>query len=124
MKERVTRCMDCHAVLDEEADGSPCPPCPHCGCTKRHIAITTEDTARIVVREDVRLDNKDPSRLSKDKLRRQLRTGDSLHHNSGKWMQREQEVNKDTNRYRKRVVNPETGEVLRDVDEPLTEHRG
>ena len=36
----------------------------------------------------------------------------------------EQGVDRENNRYRKRVVDPQTGRVLRDVDEPLTDPRG
>ena len=41
-----------------------------------------------------------------------------------KWMQVHQLVDRRGNRYVKKVEDPETGEVLRDVDEPLTDHQG
>lgn len=40
------------------------------------------------------------------------------------WMRRVQIIDRRGNRYVKRVEDPETGEVVRNVDEPLTEHRG
>ena len=36
----------------------------------------------------------------------------------------EQTVDRENNRYRKRVVDSQTGEILRDVDHPLTDHQG
>ena len=42
----------------------------------------------------------------------------------GEWNRVEQVVDRRNNRYKKRVVNPRTGKVLRDVDEPLTAHKG
>jgi hypothetical protein len=41
---------------------------------------------------------------------------------AGKWVQKTQVVDRRNNRYIKRVVDEETGEVLRDVDYPLTDH--
>lgn len=32
-------------------------------------------------------------------------------------------LDRDNNRYVEKVVDPETGEVLRDVEEPLSEHQ-
>lgn len=34
------------------------------------------------------------------------------------------DVNREANRYRERVVDPVTGEILREVDKPLTDHVG
>jgi hypothetical protein len=54
----------------------------------------------------------------------EFKSGDSLHHDSGRWMKLDQVIDRANNRYRKRVVDPETGQIVRDVDEPLDEHRG
>jgi hypothetical protein len=51
------------------------------------------------------------------------KVGASFSYARRKWMDVEQVVDRRLNRYRKRVVDPETGEVLRDVDEPLTDHQ-
>lgn len=118
------RCANCNVVLNEKLDGSTHPPCPNCGSVYRHVLATAEEEVPLRIREDTRTDIKDPSRRSKDKLRRQILSGDSLHHKTGKWMKRYQEIDKDADRYRKIVSDLETGEVLRDVDEPLTDHQG
>ena len=34
------------------------------------------------------------------------------------------EINRDANEYYERIINKETGEVVREVVEPLTEHTG
>ena len=53
-----------------------------------------------------------------------VKEGDSLSISRGRWMRVLQIVDRRNNRYRKVVTDPETGEVLRDVDEPLTDHTG
>ncbi len=52
------------------------------------------------------------------------KTGDSYWHKMAKWMRRVQIIDRRGNRYVKRVDDPKTGEVVRNVDEPLTDHRG
>ncbi len=54
----------------------------------------------------------------------EFKSGDSLHRDSGRWMKLEQTVDREANRYRKVVIDPDTGRVLRSVDKPLDEHRG
>jgi hypothetical protein len=52
------------------------------------------------------------------------KTGDSYWEKGKKWIRRVQTIDRRGNRYRKLVEDPETGAVVRDVDEPLTDHRG
>jgi hypothetical protein len=52
------------------------------------------------------------------------KTGNSYWRKMGKWMRRVQIIDRRGNRYVKRVDDPKTGEVVRDVDEPLTNHQG
>ena len=49
--------------------------------------------------------------------------GDSFSATRGKWMHLLQIVDRRNNRYRKVISDLETGEVIRDVDEPLTDHQ-
>lgn len=51
-------------------------------------------------------------------------TGDDLHRNSGRWMQKIQIVDREKDRYFKQVVDPTTGETLRRCEERLSKHRG
>jgi hypothetical protein len=50
--------------------------------------------------------------------------GDSFWRKGRRWMHVDQIIDRGRNRYTKKVTDPETGEALRDVDEPLTDHRG
>jgi hypothetical protein len=50
--------------------------------------------------------------------------GDDVHRATGHWNVLSRLIDRRGNRYRERIVDGETGEVIRDVDEPLTGHRG
>lgn len=51
-------------------------------------------------------------------------TGDDLHRKSGRWMHKVQIVDRENDRYFKKVVDPATGEVVRTCEERLSEHQG
>lgn len=50
--------------------------------------------------------------------------GASWFRRDGRWHVIEQVIDRRDNRYRKKVVDEQTGAVLRDDDKPLTEHQG
>lgn len=51
-------------------------------------------------------------------------SGDDLHRKTGLWSKIVRVVDRLNNRYREHTVDAKTGEVLRSVDEPLTDHIG
>jgi hypothetical protein len=51
-------------------------------------------------------------------------SGDDLHRATGQWNELTREIDRENDRYRERIVNPQSGEVIRHVDEPLTNHTG
>lgn len=53
----------------------------------------------------------------------ELKVGSSYDHDTGRWLKLEQVVDHDNNRYRKRLVDKETGKVIRDEDGPLDQHK-
>ena len=52
------------------------------------------------------------------------RSGPAFSHRLGRLVNVLQVVDKQNNRYRKLVMDPLTGEVIRDADEPLSAHQG
>lgn len=54
----------------------------------------------------------------------EAKVGADVHRKTGRWSHVEQHIDRLNNRYRKIVVDEDTGEVLRDVDEPLSVHTG
>lgn len=51
-------------------------------------------------------------------------SGDDLHRATGQWNKLIREIDRENDHYRERIVNPQTGEVILDCDEPLTAHTG
>ena len=108
-------CKDCGITIDPATNPTLCP-----ACGSENRLITTTDESGLEVREDTVLTKKRPGRKSYYEKRK---AGDSQSTQTGQWNRREQIVDRDNNRYRKRVVTPD-GTVLRDVDEPLSDHQG
>lgn len=48
----------------------------------------------------------------------------SWSHDRQKWVHREKTEDRRNNRYTETVMDPDTGEIIHQTDEPLTEHRG
>jgi hypothetical protein len=69
-----------------------------------------------------KLQQKDPSRRSRDKVRREHFLGMDPNV-EGRLMIKERLLDKDSNVYYEFVKDPETGEVVRTCHEKLTEHR-
>jgi hypothetical protein len=62
--------------------------------------------------------------LSKRKgLRFESKDGDSFSISRGRLVKLNQLVDHEAKRYKKKVIDPVTGEVIRDVDEPLSDHK-
>lgn len=52
------------------------------------------------------------------------KAGDSYSYAQRRWVQLRRVIDRRNNRYQEKIEDPETGEVLRDVDEPLSDHIG
>jgi hypothetical protein len=100
-------CAKCGAAIkasDEE--------CPLCGCT-----FSAGET-KILLRASVR--HGQPGQIKPYAV---YESGDSLHRESGEWRRVERTIDRKGNRYLERVMRPD-GEIVREVDELLTEHTG
>ena len=54
----------------------------------------------------------------------EAKSGADLHHDTGRWTEREMVIDREKDRYFERVVDSETREVLRICEERLSDHRG
>jgi hypothetical protein len=93
--------------------------CPECGSERRHIVATLTSTAQVRSRIDTKA-----RREGARKAFLEERSGDDLWRKFGKWMKLTRLVDRDRDRYFEHIEDPETGEVARHVDEPLSQHRG
>ena len=54
----------------------------------------------------------------------ELQTGDDFYRKTGEWNRREKIEDRVKDRYLELIVNPKTGEIVYQCEEPLSENRG
>lgn len=125
MTERLT-CADCGAELPIEWIRPPLRTnvCPKCGSEKKKIYLYLHEEVQLDLKESLDLKTKDHTKPSKKNPRVHLSIGDEVRKKDGKWLKKERRIDKNADRYRELLIDPATGEVLRDVDEPLSKHTG
>ena len=52
----------------------------------------------------------------------EIRSGDDFHRNSGRWNTLERVIDRQGKRYRELIIDPDTGQILRNCDECLSAH--
>lgn len=99
--------------------------CPSCDSVYLTRFIELHDELRLAISEHVVLKGKDPSLSAKRRLRREVRSGLRPEGNgSGRVVDEHRVVDADLDLYEERIVDAGTGQVIRDVSEPLSKHRG
>ena len=121
MADRSVKCGECGAIL---ADGPEHvgKPCPGCGSSKRAYYVGVSESSEVHERLSAKV--KDPGKTGKRKIRTESVSGDDLHRATGRWNKLDRYIDHENDRYRERIVDPETGAVIQSVDEPLSEHQG
>jgi NAD-dependent SIR2 family protein deacetylase len=116
----AVRCGKCGQILDEPTNLSPerRRPCPSCGTVVRAISVVAGDT--LTYHESLKLKLGD----STGKTLLESLGGEDLWRKAGKWMRKTRIFDHKNDRYREVVTDPETGEVVHECDEPLSQHRG
>jgi DNA-directed RNA polymerase subunit RPC12/RpoP len=121
----IVACGQCKRNLDEPSNTpeNKRNPCPNCGSVSRLVKKEIADS--ISVRDGVRGKARS-GEAGKPGGKPWLTTMSepSWSHSAQKWMHREKTENRRENRYTEVVKDPETGEVVHEVEEPLSEHRG
>lgn len=111
-------CQDCNAKLFEEADESR-QPCPFCGCMARLAVESMQD--EIAFREHTRIKGR---HAGESRSHFEERVGGSYFRKHGEWHHLFRLIDRENNRYVETIKRHSSGEVLRHVDEPLSEHLG
>jgi len=96
--------------------------CDNCLSNTNEIIIELFDEFNIELRDTLSGKRINPELSSKNRLREKFFYGASRSAN-GDWAEKEQIVNRDDNYYYEKVTNS-AGEVIRECEEKLTEHRG
>ncbi len=120
MSVRVV-CGGCGNVLVEGADAYPddLGPCGACDSPLKEVSIDVEDNFRMY--EQVRSKAKGEGG---GKPFLETIAGDDLHRKTGKWNKLTRVIDRRNDRYYELVRNPDTGEVIRECEEPLSHHIG
>jgi hypothetical protein len=112
-------CSGCGASVPEPAGIEDREPCPTCGSLARTVNVSLTDTLQVRERLNLKARHGDVGEV---KPYREQTSGDELHRDSGEWRRVSRVVDREHNRYTERIVDA-AGNVVRDVDEPLSEHR-
>jgi hypothetical protein len=122
---RTIKCGACGYPLPETmiASETAQSPCPKCGSAKQHVTLMLSDNVGLRMRDSLAGKVKDSTFPSKKKVRREFFYGSDERKSQGDYVYKEREIDRDANRYRE-LVKEETGEVIRDVDQRLTDHTG
>lgn len=121
--EVVVTCQDCGTIVDEDPS-TPVEtkqPCPSCGSKTRLIKVHAKAERVMEVHESAHLKARMPG---EEQQYLEVEAGDSLYVKTGEYNQLKRVIDRQNDRYQEHIVNPRTGEVIRDVDEPLSEHIG
>jgi len=119
-EDLIIKCLDCGDILysgpDKTVDGIKC---NRCCSTRKDIVLTVED--RIDIHEQQVIKGK---RKNEKRPFVEGKYGDEIYHETGEWREVNRTVDRDQNRYQEKIVNSRTGEVVKDISEPLDQHCG
>ena len=119
-------CGDCGEVLPTDwiSNAKLQRSCLTCGSKQFKIVMAIEETAKIEVHDQMRAKVKDHTRRSKDKLRQDVIAGDDFRVSEGDYVDKLRVIDRDQKSYKEKIVDKKTGEVIRDVEHPLSDHTG
>ena len=101
-----------HATVEERVDADGV----------RHVVLRYTDQVRVT--STIRGKLKDPSLPSKKNPVVRFQGGDHWSVERQKYVHRTMTVDRRNDRYHERVTDPDTGEIIRDCSERLSEHQG
>lgn len=112
------RCGGCDSILLEPFQTDHREPCPECGATSRVFEMNVSD--KLWFREMVGMKQKRPG---EKKPIIESKSGDSLFKKTGEWNKLIRVIDRENDRYYE-LIKDQDGNVIRHVDEPLSEHYG
>lgn len=115
----MATCVGCGDERDPDLDDDGArPPCPTCGETAVAFGVEAADELGLHDSLRVRLKGPDEKRAGVEQA-----TGANFHRKSQTWSDVTRVIDRRNDRYVERIVDAD-GNVVRDVDVPLSEHRG
>jgi hypothetical protein len=93
-------------------------PCPKCGSDARNIRRSANDS--VALHSSLRLKH---TRGATGKVAQEQQVGDDFRYSDGSWVDLTRVKDYEADRYVEHIED-DSGQVIRHVDEPLSEHRG
>lgn len=117
-------CSTCgYEYRNPKALGSQVPesrkPCPKCGSKRITFQVKIAET--ITLRSMLGIKSR---RKGEKKPYVEMKSGDDLHRKTGRWSKLTRHIDREKNHYHERITDAETGDVIHETDEPLSEHTG
>jgi len=114
-------CGDCGLQLEEDCGqlSENRLPCPACGSMRRVFQVTIRATVTFKKKLGIK-----GRHAGGGKPFIEQGHGDDLHRGTGKWMKKSRIINRENGLYKELVTDPETGDVVHECEEPLSQHVG
>jgi phage FluMu protein Com len=113
------KCTQCNGTFARYGTVEDISICPECGSTSLVHEIIIEDSAKGHEKGMIKGKHGGSGRPFREST-----FGDDLHRKTGRWMDLERVIDRDNDKYKERIVNPETGKVIHECEEPLSKHQG
>ncbi|HBX23603.1 MAG TPA: hypothetical protein DEF34_08245 [Desulfotomaculum sp.] len=121
MNKRIVNCVDCGYEFDEGNNGNNQVPCPKCASLKKQVQLFVSENVFLNIKECVGLKFKKQGQKRPSK---ELISGDEYFKKENRWISKERIIDRENDRYYEKAQDTETGFVLHECDEPLSEHTG
>jgi len=115
------KCQECGAVI-EDYSGPRRKPCPQCGSTCR--IFNEELKENIKAYDSLSFKHKNPKKTGKAKTLAEGFTGYEFSHRHQKIVAKRRHIDRERDAYREIVTDLETGEIIHQCEEPLSQHMG
>ncbi len=119
----MVKCASCGKEIDEKEDimESERKPCPNCGSIGRALVRIINENISIVDRFRMKMKG---ALLRRGRPSRELIQGHDLHRKSGIWMLLMRLIDRENNLYHEKVISIDTGEIVHECKEKLSDHSG
>ena len=114
----LVTCLNCHDTTDARGVLEACP-----SCGSVNGILNAIDVAGIEIFPCVQLKVENANYQGRRKYARETKSS-AEYSADGRLVRVEQSIDRENDSYRKKVTAVDTGEVLRKVDHPLSEHTG
>jgi hypothetical protein len=108
-----------HQPLEESPSDTEQQPCPHCGSMTRQINVAIED--RVICASTLGYKAK---RKGERRPYSEAKQGDDWSHRLGRHVELVRHIDRDNDWYTERVTDPNSGEIIHQCSEPLSQHLG